>query len=108
MLLELAKDFFYMLPVRGKVVREDQNVVQIDNDTIIKEILENVVHDMLESSQGIGKSEGHYQPLERAVLGLKSGLPLITFGNLNQVVYVPEVNLGVDASFAGGLKEVRD
>jgi hypothetical protein len=41
-------------------------------------------------------------------LGSEGGLPLIAFGNSDQVVDVPEVNLGVDASFAGGLKEVGD
>jgi hypothetical protein len=107
-LSELTKDFFYVLPVRGKVVGEDEDVVQIDNDTVVEEILEYVVHETLESGQGIGKSKRHYQPLKRAVSGLQGGFPLIAFGNLDQVVCVPEINLGVDASFAGGLKEVRD
>jgi hypothetical protein len=60
MLLESAKNFFYVLPVRDKVVGEDQDVIQIDNDIIIEEILKNVIHETLKSGQGIGKSERHY------------------------------------------------
>jgi hypothetical protein len=107
-LLESAKDFFYVLPVRGEVVGEDEDVVQIDNDTVVEEILKYVVHETLESGRGIGKFKRHYQPLKRAVSGSEGGFPLIAFGDLDQVVCVPEIDLGVDASFAGGLKEVRD
>jgi hypothetical protein len=53
-LSESAKDFFYVLPVGGEVVGEDEDVVQIDDDTIVKEILENVVHETLESGRNIG------------------------------------------------------
>ena len=56
---EAAKDFFDVLPVRVHVVGEDEDVVEVDDDTVVEEVLENVVHETLESGRSVGKSEGH-------------------------------------------------
>jgi hypothetical protein len=47
MLLESVEDFFDVLFVLGHVVRVDQDIIEVDNDTDIEEVTEDVVHEML-------------------------------------------------------------
>ena len=61
---EPAEDFFDMLFVLGQVVRVDEDVVKVDDDTDIEEITEDVVHETLKGRRGIGKSKGHHQPFK--------------------------------------------
>jgi len=39
---------------------------------------------------------------------VKCGLPFISFSNADQMVYVAEIDLGVDLCLARRVKEVRD
>ena len=43
---------------------------------------------------------GHYKPLERPVSGLEGGFPFITISNMDKVVGMLQVNLGVDPHLA--------
>ena len=53
MLLEMLEYFMDMFTMIFGVVREDQNIIEIDNDSNIKEILEDVIHKMLKSCRCI-------------------------------------------------------
>jgi hypothetical protein len=64
MLPESAEDFFDVLFVLGHVIGVDQDVIKVDDDTDIKEVTKDVIHEMLKGCRGIGKSEGHYQPFK--------------------------------------------
>jgi hypothetical protein len=64
MLPESAEDFFNMLFVLGHIIRVNQDVIKVDDDTNIKEVTKDVVHELLKSYRGIGKSEGHHQPFK--------------------------------------------
>jgi len=39
-------------------------LIQIDHDTDIQKIRENVIHKLLEGHRSIGKTEGHYRPFK--------------------------------------------
>ena len=39
---------------------EDENIVQVDNDKLVDVRVEDVCHEMLEGSRGIGETEGYY------------------------------------------------
>ena len=56
--------FFYMLVMFGHVIWVDKYIIQIDHDTDIQKIRENVIYELLESHRSIGKTEGHYRPFK--------------------------------------------
>jgi len=60
-LVEMLEYFFNMPVMFGHVIQVDEYIIQIDHDTDIKKIRENVVHESLESCGSIGKAEGHYR-----------------------------------------------
>ena len=105
---ELVEDFFDVLFVLGHVVRVDEDVIEVDNDTDIEKVAEDVVHETLEGCGGIGKSEGHHQPFKQAIANVEGSLPFFTFCDANKVVSVMKVDFGVGAGFPWGVEEVRD
>jgi len=48
----------------GHVIQVDEYIIQIDHDTDIQKIRENVVHESLEGCRSIGKAKGHYRPFK--------------------------------------------
>jgi len=63
-LVETLEYFFYMLVMLGHVIRVDEYIIQIDHDTDIQKIRENVIHELLEGHGSIGKTKGHYRPFK--------------------------------------------
>jgi len=51
--MKLFQHFFDMVPVLCNIIRVDQNVIQVDYYTYIKEVGEHVVHEALEGSYSI-------------------------------------------------------
>jgi len=45
----------------GHVIQIDKYIIQIDYDTDIQEVKENVVHELLKSHGSIGETERHYE-----------------------------------------------
>ncbi|KAJ4491757.1 hypothetical protein C8R41DRAFT_833041 [Lentinula lateritia] len=63
-------------------IRVDQNIVQVDDDTNIEHVREDVINKPLESRRrGVCKAERHNLPFVRAIAGPKGGLPFITFSD---------------------------
>jgi len=63
-LAETLEYFFYMPVMFRHVIRVDEYIIQIDHDTDIQKVGENVVHESLEDCGSIGKAEGHYRPFK--------------------------------------------
>ena len=63
-LVKTLEYFFYMLVMFGHVIQVDEYIIQIDHDTDIQKVGENVVHESLEGRGSIGKTEGHYRPFK--------------------------------------------
>jgi len=63
-LAEMLEYFFHMPVMLGHAIRVDEYIIQIDHDTYIQKIRENVVHELLEGRGSIGKTEGHYRPFK--------------------------------------------
>ena len=60
-LAEALEYFFHMPVMFGHVIQVDEYVIQIDHNTDIQQVRENVIHESLESCGSIGKAEGHYR-----------------------------------------------
>ena len=63
-LVETLEYFFHMPVMLGHVIRVDEYIIQIDHNTNIQKIRENVIHESLESCRSIGKTEGYYRPFK--------------------------------------------
>ena len=55
--MEMLEYFFYMLVMFGHVIQVDEYMIQIDHDTDIQKIGENVVHELLKGYGSISKTE---------------------------------------------------
>jgi len=75
--------FFNMLMVFGHVVWVDEYIIQIDHNTDIQKIRENVIHESLKGCESIGKTKEYYRSLEWSVMCSKSSLPFVTIGDVN-------------------------
>ena len=84
-------DVFFMVRF---VFREDQQVVQIDNDIDTYQVLEDVIHHMLERSRSVSQAEGHHGRFEVSFPGPERGLPLVALLDPDVVVAPPEVQGG--------------
>jgi len=60
-LVEMLEYFFHMPVIFRHVIQVDEYIIQIDHDTDIQKVGENIVHESLESCGSIGKTEGHYR-----------------------------------------------
>ena len=87
---------------------EDKDVIEVDNDTDVQKVLEDVVHEPLKCSRGVGESKRHQKPLKGFISCMERGLPLIALRETYQVISMTEVDLSVDTSFARGMEEVRN
>ena len=63
---------------------------------------------MLESGRCIGKSKGHYTPLVRSVVGPEGSFWFVTFGNVDKVVSMSEIDLGVHTGIPGSVQQVSN
>ena len=72
------KNFLDVFPILCDTVRVDENVIKVHNDADVEEVLEDIVHEALESCQSVGESEEHDEPFERAIAGVESGFPFIS------------------------------
>ena len=85
--------------VFGHIVWVDKYIIQIDYDTDIQKIREDVIYESLKSYRSIGKIKEHYRPLKLSIMCSKSSLPFITVSNVNQVVNMAKIYLWINLSF---------
>ena len=63
-LAEMLEYFFYMPVMLRHVIQVDEYIIQIDNDTDIQKVRENIVHELLKGHGSIGKTKEHYKPFK--------------------------------------------
>jgi len=63
-LVKMLEYFFYMSVMFRHVIQVDEYIIQIDHDTDIQEVKENVIHELLEGHGSIGKTKRHYRPFK--------------------------------------------
>ena len=96
---ESGKDFPDVGRVLLRIVGVYQDIIQVYYYRDVNHVSEDV-HEPLETHWGIGEPLGHHQPLERPVPGPKSGLPFVAIGDVDKVVGMSQVNLGIDLGLA--------
>ena len=98
--MESGKDFLDVGRVLLQIIKVYQDIIQVYYYGDVNHVGEDVVHEPLETHQGIGEPLGHHQPLERPVLGPESGLPFVAIGDADEVVGMLQVDLGIDPGLA--------
>ena len=53
-----------MLVMFRHVIQVDEYIIQIDHNTDIQKVRENVIHKSLKGHRSIGKTERHYRPFK--------------------------------------------
>ena len=105
---ESPENLLNVLAMVGNVIGEYGDVIQIDNDTDVEEITEDVVHETLEGRRGVGQPERHNQPFEGAVASAECGLPFISIGDADKMISMAKINLGIDSGTARSVQEIRN
>ena len=83
-----------------RIVGVYQDIIQVYYYGDVNHVGEDVVHEPLEPRRGIGESLGHHQPLERPIPGPESGLPFVAISDVDEVVGMSQVDLGIDPGLA--------
>jgi len=60
-LVEMLEYFFYMQVMFGHVIQVDEYIIQINHNTDIQEIGENVIHELLKGHRSISKTKWYYR-----------------------------------------------
>ena len=92
-LTEMLEYFLNMLVMFRHVIWVDEYIIQIDYNTDIQKIREEVIHESLKGYGSIGKTERHYKPFKWSVACPKGRFPFITIGNANQAVSIAKIYL---------------
>ena len=100
---EYLLDMFDML---FWVLRVDEDVIEVDNHEHVKEVREDIIHEVLESSRCICEPKGHHTPFKGSVSGAECGLLFITLSDTDQVICVLEVEFRVDSGLSWDIKEI--
>src|SRR5882672_9981396 len=91
-----------------KGIGEDEDIVEVDHYEDVSHVLEDMIHEGLECSRGIGESHGHNQEFEGAILGSEGCFQLMASSNMHVVVASVQVEFGVDLGAAELVQEVGD
>ena len=81
------------------VIQVDKYIIQIDYNTDVQNVGENVIHESLKGCRSISKTKEYYRPLEWSVTCSKSSLPFIAIHDVNQVVSMIKIYLWINLSF---------
>ena len=77
----------------GHIIQVDEYIIQIDYNTDIQKIRENVVYESLKGHRSIGKTKQHYRPFKCSIACHKGSLLFITISNANQMVSMAKIYL---------------
>ena len=85
---------------------EYENVVQVnDYYSFVNDFFEDLVHEALECCWRVGESKEHDCGFEKATVGSKRCLVLISFFDSNIIVSSPYVQLGEELGILGSVDE---
>ena len=97
-----------VLEVLLHVVRVDQDVVKVDDDTLVDEVVHNLVDEVLEGGGRVGEAERHDEVFVQAARGSERRFPLIARTDAYQVIRRPQVDLGEDLPALEPIEDVVD
>ncbi len=94
---QLLKDLLHVVAVFGLVSGVNEDVVNIDDDELMEELPEHLIHEPLEDGWSVSQSIRH-KIFIVASRGDKGRLPLVSWTDTNEIVGTSQVQFGEDAS----------
>ena len=89
-------------------VREDEDVVKINNAEDIEEVMETIIGISLERCGSIGETERHDEIFEVTIADTEGGFVLITFCNPELVVCICYIEAGEVFGILETIEKLRD
>ena len=94
---ETLENFMNNLSMRCQVVALYEDVIEINSDLSFSyEVREDGVHESLESSRRVGKTEKHNTRFEKSMVSDKCGFPLISFFDSDVMITPAYIELSKD------------
>ena len=90
------------------IIRVNEDIIKVNDNTDIEHICEDFIHVTLESSRHVGKSEGHHKPFKRAVASAECSFPFVTVCDVDKVVRMSKIDLCIKLGFPWCIQEVGD
>jgi len=91
--------------VLGRVGQINENVIEVDHHTNIKEVCKDLIHKMLESGRCITEAKRHDLVFEGAIACVEHHFPFVSSGNSNEVVCSSKIKL---CKSFGGVEAVKE
>ena len=82
--------------VLGWILGENENIIQVHYNEVVKQVSEDGVHESLKNCRSICESKVHNHEVKQAITSLKGSLPFVPRSDVNEVVGTPKINLGED------------
>src|SRR6266545_5899417 len=108
MLAKVSEHFFDVFAMICGIVRINEDVVKIDDDRNINHVWKDIIHEPLERGGSIDQPFQDNQPFEQAIVCAECCFLFIPIGYPDQMVPMSKINLCINASPAGSIKEIRD
>jgi hypothetical protein len=86
-----------MVVVFGRVLRINENIVEVENHEVVSNIGEDVIHEGLKGGGCVGKFKRNHVVFKRTKFAAERCLPFIAFLDTNQMVHIGKVKASVNA-----------
>ena len=90
---KMLEDYMEMGKMVAKQLTEHQDIIQVYNHEVVKNVKKGLIHQMLKSRGGIGQSEGHNNPFKEAKMHQECRAWLVCWCNLYLVIPLGQVHL---------------
>jgi hypothetical protein len=97
-----------MVVMFGRILRVNENIVEVDNYKVVSNIGEDIIHEGLKSGGCVGKSKLNHVVFERTKFAAERCLPFIPFLDTNQMVRIGEVKASVNAGLTETVEKVSN
>ena len=85
------KNFYKVLFVLLNIFTKDQNIIQVNQNTLVQQLKKDIIHCPLEGGRGVTQSKGHYYKFKAAKLGAKGSFKTIILTHWQLVVTIPKI-----------------
>jgi hypothetical protein len=97
-----------MVVMFGRILRVNENIVEVDNHEVVLNIGKDIIYEGLKGGGWVGKSKRNHVVLEGAKFAAEHCLPFISFLDTNQMVRVREVKASINAGLTETVKKVSN
>ena len=97
-----------MCPVKLQSIRKYEDVIQIDDDEVVKIFPENILYEVLKRCRSVTEPKGHHEILEVSESRSECCLPFIALTDTNKVIGTPEVKFGKYLGRTESLEKFRN